>query len=170
MLGTRWFEVTGSILDDVIGIFYWHNLPDRTVALGLTQPPTEMSNIKLSRYRPGVAQRLSRSIALLFHDLGTRRGWVVSSTPRPHFTPGKDPVPILQEAGWAPEQVWRGGKPRLQRDSIPDRSEKWVPGIFPGEGKGYRCLDLTNLRPSCTDCLETREPQPSGKLRACPSP
>ena len=29
-------------------------------------------------------------------------GWMVSSTPRPHFTPGKDPVPILQEAGWAP--------------------------------------------------------------------
>ena len=25
---------------------------------------------------------------------------MVSSTPRPHFTPGKDPVPILQEAGW----------------------------------------------------------------------
>ena len=24
---------------------------------------------------------------------------MVSSTPRPHFTPGKDPVPILQEAG-----------------------------------------------------------------------
>jgi len=36
-----------------------------------------------------------RGIALLFHDSGTRRGWVVSNTPRPHFTPGKDPVPIL---------------------------------------------------------------------------
>jgi len=22
------------------------------------------------------------------------------------FTPGKDPVPILQEAGWAPGPVW----------------------------------------------------------------
>ena len=27
---------------------------------------------------------------------------VVSSTPRPHFTPGKELVPIVQEAGWAP--------------------------------------------------------------------
>ena len=27
-----------------------------------------------------------RRIALLFHDRGTRRRWVVSSTPRPHFT------------------------------------------------------------------------------------
>ena len=26
---------------------------------------------------------------------------MVSTTPRPHLTPGKDQVPILQEAGWA---------------------------------------------------------------------
>jgi len=77
--------------------------------------------IKLFRYRPGVAQRVRRGIALLYHDRGTRRGWVVSSTHRPHFTPGKDPVPILQEAGWAPGPVWTGGKSRLHRDSIPDR-------------------------------------------------
>ena len=38
-----------------------------------------------------MAQRVGRGIALLFHDRGTRRGWVVNSTPRPHFTPGKDP-------------------------------------------------------------------------------
>ena len=57
--------------------------------------------MKWSRYRPGVTQRVGRCIAVLFHDRGTRRGWVVSSTPRPHFTPGKDPVPVLQEAGWA---------------------------------------------------------------------
>jgi len=25
-------------------------------------------------------------------------------------TPGKDPVPILEEAGWAPGPVWTGGK------------------------------------------------------------
>ena len=35
---------------------------------------------------------------------------MVSSTPRPHFTAGKDPVPIVQEAGWAPGLVWTGGK------------------------------------------------------------
>ena len=40
--------------------------------------------------------------------------------PRPHFTPGKDPVPILQEAGWAPGPVWTGGKSRPHKDSIPD--------------------------------------------------
>ena len=45
---------------------------------------------------------------------------MVSSTPRPHFTPGKDPVPIVQEAGWVPGPVWTGGKTRPHRDSIPD--------------------------------------------------
>ena len=77
--------------------------------------------VKWSRYRSGVAQRVGRGIALLFLDRGTRKGCVVSSTPRPYFTPGKDPVPILQKAGWAPGRVWTGGKSRLHRDSIPDR-------------------------------------------------
>jgi len=45
---------------------------------------------------------------------------VVSSTPRPYFTPGKDPVPVLQEAVWAPDPVWTGGKSRPHLDSIPD--------------------------------------------------
>jgi hypothetical protein len=77
--------------------------------------------VKWSRYRPGVAQRVGRGIALLLHDRGTRMGWVVSSTPRPHFTSGKEPVPIVQGAGWAPGPVWTSGKSRPYRDSIPDR-------------------------------------------------
>ena len=56
------------------------------------------------------AHRRSRGIALLFHDHSTRRGWGVSVTPRPFFTPGKDPVPIVQEAGWAPGLVWTGAE------------------------------------------------------------
>jgi hypothetical protein len=46
---------------------------------------------------------------------------VVSSTPRPHFTHGKDPVPNLQGAEWVPGPVWTGGKSRPHRDSIADR-------------------------------------------------
>ena len=57
-----------------------------------------------------MAQRLGRGIALLFHDRGTRRGWVVSSMPRPYFTPGKDLVTIVQEVGWAPGLVWTDRK------------------------------------------------------------
>ena len=47
--------------------------------------------VKWSRYRPGVAQRVGRCIAIVFHDRGTGRWWVVSSTPRPHFTCGERP-------------------------------------------------------------------------------
>jgi hypothetical protein len=94
-----------------------------------------IKKVKWSRYRPGVAQRVGRVIALLFHYRGTRRWWVVSSTPRPHFTPGKDPVPILQETLWATGLVWTGGKSRPHRDSIPDRparSSVAIPTELPG--------------------------------------
>ena len=60
---------------------------------------------------------------------------MVSSTPRPHFTPGKDPVSILQEAGLAPGLVWTGGKSRPHQDSIPDhsaRSSVAIPTELPG--------------------------------------
>jgi len=86
--------------------------------------------VKISRYRPGVAQNVGTGIALLFHDCSTRRGWVVSSTPRPPFTPGKDPVPILQEAGWAPGPVWTGGKSRPHWDSFPDRPARSQSHIY----------------------------------------
>jgi len=44
-----------------------------------------------------------------------------AARPSVHFTPGKEPVPILQEAGWAPGPVWTSGKSRPHRDSILDR-------------------------------------------------
>jgi hypothetical protein len=52
-----------------------------------------------------MASRVGRGTALPFLDRGIRMGLVVNSTPKPHFTPGIDPVPILQEAGWAPGPV-----------------------------------------------------------------
>jgi len=56
-------------------------------------------NVKWSRYRPGVAQRVDRGIALLFHDHGTKRGRVVSSTPPPHLPPGKPRYPFYRRLG-----------------------------------------------------------------------
>ena len=67
-----------------------------------------------------MAQRVGRGIALLFHDHGTRRGLVVSSRPQLHFTPRKDPVPILQEAGFGP------------RDGLDGRKISSPPGFDPG--------------------------------------
>ena len=57
-----------------------------------------------------MAHRGSRGIALPFHDHGTRRGWGVSVTPQLLFTSGKDAVPIVQEAGWAPGPVRTGAE------------------------------------------------------------
>ena len=69
--------------------------------------------------------RGSRGIALPFLDHGTRSGWGVSVTPRPLFIPGKNPVPIVQEAGWAPGPVWTGAE-NLAPTGIrsPDRSAR----------------------------------------------
>jgi hypothetical protein len=77
-------KVAGSIPNRVIGFFHWHNPSGRTMALGLTQPLTEMSTRNVSG------------------------------------------------------------------------------------SKGGRCVLLTTLLPSCADCLEIWEPQPSGTLRTCP--
>jgi hypothetical protein len=41
-------EGRGSIPDGVIGIFHCHNPSDRTIALGSTQPLTEMSTRSIS--------------------------------------------------------------------------------------------------------------------------
>jgi hypothetical protein len=41
-------KVAGSITDGVNGIFHWHNLFGHTMALGSTQPPTEMSARNIS--------------------------------------------------------------------------------------------------------------------------
>jgi hypothetical protein len=41
-------KVAGSIPDNVIGIFHWHNPSDRTMDLGSTQPLTEMSTRSIS--------------------------------------------------------------------------------------------------------------------------
>jgi hypothetical protein len=67
--------------------------------------------LKCSRYRPGLAQRVGRGIAILFHDRGTGRWWVVSSTPRPHFTFwGKTRYPFYRRLGGPQARSGRGGK------------------------------------------------------------
>ena len=41
-------KVASSIPDGTTGIFHWHNPSGRTMALGLTQPLTEMSSTNIS--------------------------------------------------------------------------------------------------------------------------
>jgi len=76
---------------------------------------------------------------------------VVSSTPRPHFTPRKDPVPILQEAVWVPGPVWTDGKSRPHRHSIPDRparSSVAIPTELPAHTTIYNTY-YNELRIQC---------------------
>ena len=51
-------KVAGSIPDDVIGIFHWHP-SDRTMALGSTQPLTEMITGSISAGKNGRCVRLT---------------------------------------------------------------------------------------------------------------
>jgi hypothetical protein len=46
------------------------------------------------------------------------------------FTSGKDPLPIVQEAGWAPGPVWTGAENSPNRDSIPGLSNYWSLCVF----------------------------------------
>jgi len=78
-------------------------------------------NVKWSRYRPGVAQRVGRGIALLFHDRGTRRGWVVNSTPRPHFTPRERPGTHFT-GGWEGPRAGSGRAENLVPTEIRSRT------------------------------------------------
>jgi len=41
-------------------------------------------------------------------------GWLTSRLDR--LCPGKDPVPIVQEAGWAPGPVWTGAETFMEHD------------------------------------------------------
>jgi len=82
------------------------------------------------------AHRGRRGIAILFYDHSTRRRSGVSVTPRPLFTPRKDPVPIVQESGWAPGPVWTGAE-NLAATGIrsPDRAARSsvaIPNELPG--------------------------------------
>jgi hypothetical protein len=63
--------------------------------------------MKLSHYMPPRRLGGRGEQLLLILDLGTRWGEWSASHPCRALPPGKGPpVPIVQEAGWAPEPVW----------------------------------------------------------------
>ena len=79
--------------------------------IGSKHVKVKVTLVQALRLRTGrTVHRGSRGIDLPFLDHGTRRGWGVNVTPRPLFTLGKYPVPIVQEAGWTPGPVWTGAK------------------------------------------------------------
>ena len=76
---------------------------------------------------------------------GTRRGLGFSVTPRPLFTPGKDPVPITQEAVWGPGLVLTGAEnlsyTEIRSQDRPSRSQSLYQLSYPAHTKKY----VTNL-------------------------
>ena len=105
----------------------------------------------------------SRGIALLFHDHGTSRGWGVSVTPRPFFTPGKNPVPIVQEAGWAPGPVWTGAEnlapTGIRSPDRPARSQSLYRLSYPAHFKLHNMWITQNF--NFTFCSEqSADPKP----------
>jgi hypothetical protein len=93
-----------SILFSSTSFYFLSSLVSTAVVPGQTQ------NCCTSKSRPATFMQAPRKKGrklVLILDLGTRWGSVVSVTSRPRFTPGDGPpVPIEQEAGWAPEPVW----------------------------------------------------------------
>ena len=92
-----------------------------------------------SRYRPGVAQRVSRGIALLYHDRGTRWLLVISSTPRPHFTLGNTRYQFYRRLGGT---EYRSGRAenlvptRIGSRTVQPGSSVAIPTDMPGRSFG----------------------------------
>ena len=91
-----------------------------------------------------MAQRLGRGIALLFHDRGTRRWWVVSSTPRPHFTPGTHFT-----GGWVGSRAGSGRAENLIPTGIRSRTVQPVVSRCTDWATGP--TDGINNYPICTE-------------------
>jgi hypothetical protein len=77
---------------------------------------------KQSRYRPELAQRVDRIIALPFCDPGARRGWVVITTPRPLYPRERSGAHCTE--GWVGPRAGLDvcEKSHSYRDSIPGPS------------------------------------------------
>jgi hypothetical protein len=77
-------------------------------------------------------------------------GW---SAPRPgRFTPAKDPVPIVQEAGWAPGPVWTCAKnlapTRIWSPDCPAHSQSLYWLSYPATVWTKKCINNRSLKGS----------------------
>ena len=71
--------------------------------------------------------------------------------PRPLFTPRKDPVPIVQEAGWDPGPVWSGAEnlapTRIRSPDRPASSQSLIGLNYTAHAVTYNYMLLTSARP-----------------------
>ena len=97
---------------NIMRIFKWTNSPQ----------------YRTSKLREGVEVQLYSSFNL---DAGW--WWVVNATPRSLYAQERDPLPVIQEAGWAPGPVWKCAENlspnEIQFPDRPAHSEcifKWI--------------------------------------------
>ena len=76
-------KVAGSIPDGVTGIFHWHNPSGRSLALGSTQPLTEMSTRNISWRPVRRADNLTTFMCRLSWNLGASTSWNPQGLSRP---------------------------------------------------------------------------------------
>jgi hypothetical protein len=81
------------------------------------------------------AQRGIRGIALLIRDLGARRGWVVSTTPRPLYPPGNTLYPLYRRLDGP-----QGRSGRVRKISPPPGFDPWT--VQPVASRVYTCTFL----------------------------
>ena len=119
------WQVAGSIPDGVIGIFHWCNPSGCTVALGLTQPLTEMSKSKGLPWQAKVTQRVpgrlrSQSFLMFQHYKGGRS----CQTHRPPLPQEKSLV--LSEAESTSGHVVLSGVPQKKSPVTPPGIDPWT--------------------------------------------
>jgi hypothetical protein len=81
--------------------------------------------------------------------------WLVSTTPR-RFTPGKDPVSIVQEAGWAPGPVWTCAKnlasTGIRSPACPARGQSLYRLNYPAHVEFHKWLLIVFKHSDCPRC------------------
>jgi hypothetical protein len=82
---------------------------------------------------PEVEYRYSSALSLTSALDGR---WVLKATPRTLFSRERDPVNIVQEAGWAPRPVWTGAEnlapTGIRSPERPARNDFLYRLIYPG--------------------------------------
>jgi hypothetical protein len=101
-----------------------HQVKEVRFALPPGDNPIAVNKCIIYQNRPRRPRGVEEVQLYSFFNLSAR--WSGRSTPRlGRFTPGKDPVPIVEEAGWAPGQVWTGAE-----NLAPHRDSNTGPSIL----------------------------------------
>ena len=88
-----------------------------------------------------------------FFNIGARWRWLLNATPRPLYSREREPVSIVQEAGWAPGPVWAGAEnlapTGIRSPERPARSELLYRLSYPGQTRNNCCSKDATMHSVC---------------------